>query len=416
MRIASRPGPLGPLIFLLLLLTLVLAGCGGTSGETGFTRFVAVIDAGSSGSRLVLYERTREGEAVKVEQRFSDTGGQALSSFEDTPLQAGPAGVQPLIDKLQQALRPLNAPSTEVELHLLATAGMRLVEARNPTAAQAIYQSARSVIAASGLKTGRIETLSGTDEGLFAWLDLNDLAGHFRNGTPPALGIVEVGGASAQIAFATTEGHSPAVTVSVQGKSYRVFSQSWLGLGQDQARLSMIRQHQTRGGDAGNPCYADNASQVGGLKAFDAGIEGLFIAIGRYDFSACQALYDTVLGPFQIHQVTTVPGFANVSLVGVSSVNFALQDWQATGAPGMLAGQLQANCTGTDAYGSQVLPFLGRTAPGNRFAQNACANGTYVHALLFGPQGLSLRPAQLRSETAAGLSVNWTRGVALAGT
>ncbi len=418
MRTAVPIKPTGPLMFLLFLLTLVLAGCGGHSGETEVARFVAVIDAGSSGSRIVLYERIREAQAFKVEQRYTDTGGQALSSFENTPQLAGPTGVQPLIDKLQQALKPLNTPNTAVELHLLATAGMRLVEARNPAAAQAIYESARAVISASGLKAGRVETLSGTDEGLFAWLDLNDLAGHFRNASTPALGIVEVGGASTQIAFATSDEHSPAVTVSVQGKNYRVFSQSWLGLGQDQARLSMIRLHQNRmrPDDAGNPCYPDNVSQAGGLTAFDAGIEGLFIAIGGFDFAACSSLYDAVLSPLRVRQVAEMPGFANVSLVGVSAVNFALQDWQAASAPDMLSGQVQDRCTGTDAYGGQVLPFLGRTAPGNRFAQNACANGTYVHALLFGPQGLGIRPTQLKSETAAGFSVNWTRGVALAGT
>lgn len=418
-RVTVRSAVLGPVHLLLLLLTLVLlAGCGGNAGEAAFTRFVAVIDAGSSGSRLVLYERIRDGQGIKVEQRLTDTGGQALSSFESNPQQAGPAGVQPLIDKLQQALKTLNTPNSAVELHLLATAGMRLVEARNPAAAQAIYESARSVISASGLKPGRIETLSGTDEGLFAWLDLNDLAGHFRNGTPPALGIVEVGGASAQIAFATTEDYRPGVSVSVQGKTYRVFSQSWLGLGQDQARLSMIRLHQrqTTADDAGNPCYANNTSQIGGLTAFDAGIEGVFIALGDFNFQACQSLYDAVLSPFGVGAVVAVPGFDNVSLVGVSSVNFALQDWQASAAPGMLAVQLQARCTGPDAYGAQVLPYLGRNPPGNRFAQNACANGTYAHALLFGPQGLKLRPAQLQSESAAGVSVNWTRGVALAGT
>lgn len=159
MQTAVRTRSMGPLISLLFLLTLVLAGCGGHSGETDVARFVAVIDAGSSGSRIVLFERIREGQVLKVQERFFDTGGLALSSFEDKPQQAGPDGVQPLIDKLQQALKPLNTPHADVELHLLATAGMRLVEARNPAAAQAIYASAISVISASGLKTGRVETL-----------------------------------------------------------------------------------------------------------------------------------------------------------------------------------------------------------------------------------------------------------------
>lgn len=414
MRMSTRLWHLGVLA-LLFLATLGLSGCGGSRHEGGGTPYVAVIDAGSSGSRLVLYERVRKGPVLQVEQRFADSGGLALSGFESAPAEAGPQGVQPLLDKLLATLRTSAVLPAQVEVHLLATAGMRLVEGRDRAAAAAIYDSARATLAASGLRVGRVETLSGVDEGLFAWVDLNELAGNFRADAQGTLGLLEVGGASAQIAFATALQDSRAVTVSVNGKSHRVFSQSWLGLGQDQARLSMIGQGAPGAGLQDNACYPDNSSQAGGLQAFDAGIGGLFIASGRYDFAACSALYDALLRSLRLREVTTVPGFAGAALVGVSAVTFTLSDWQAGDDPGTLGRRLQQQCSGPDAYGSQVLPFLGRAAPGNRFAQNACANGSYVQALLFGPEGLGLQPGQLRSTVGAGLNVNWTRGVALAG-
>lgn len=399
--------------FAFCLLVTLFAGCGGHSDRHTLTRYVAVIDAGSSGSRIVLYERKRDGKTLRVEQRFSDTAGQALSSFESLPADAGPKGVGPLIQALSTYLRASDLSVGDVQVHLLATAGMRLVEARNPAAATAIYASARSYLEGTGIRPGRIETLSGVDEGLFAWLDLNDLAGRLQDGAQATLGLIEVGGASAQIAFATNADDPRVVTIMANGQSFRVLSLSWLGLGQDQARRSMIRGSTPGAGQTANACYPDNTGQAGGLQVFDAGIEGLLVATGRYDFTTCNALYAEVLRDQKVREVITVPGFAESTLVGVSAVTFALSDWQASNDPGALGQQLQQRCTGPDAYGTQVLPFLGRTAPGNRFAQNACANGTYVHALMFGPQGLGLRPGQLRSEVGPGLSVNWTRGVAL---
>jgi hypothetical protein len=148
----------------------LLLGCGGPPSPDPHIQHVAVIDAGSSGSRVVLYERMFQGDALQVEQRFEDSGGLALSGFESTPGDAGPLGVKPLLDKLVANLQVSGVSPALVEVHFLATAGMRLVEGRNPAAATAIYDSVRSTLARSGLKLGRIGTLSGIEEGLFAWI------------------------------------------------------------------------------------------------------------------------------------------------------------------------------------------------------------------------------------------------------
>ena len=142
---------------------MLLAACSGQSDRQTLSRFVAVIDAGSSGSIIVLYERKQEGKTLRVAQRSTDTAGQALSSFETKPADAGHQGVDPLIQTLSTHLRASCHSVGDVQVHLLAPAGMRLVEARNPAAATAIYASARSYLESTGVRPGRIETLSVVD-------------------------------------------------------------------------------------------------------------------------------------------------------------------------------------------------------------------------------------------------------------
>ncbi len=75
-------------------------------------------------------------------------------------------------------------------------------------------------------------------EALYGWLDVNYLSGTFQQHLP-LLGSVDVGGASAEIAFVTDDEEvNPAdiVNITIQNQTYHVFAKSYLGLGQDQAR------------------------------------------------------------------------------------------------------------------------------------------------------------------------------------
>lgn len=391
------------------LLTLLLTGCGGYWESGDPLRYVAVIDAGSSGSRIYLYERTWVGSELRVEQLLTDTGGQALSGFASNPAAAGPQGVQPLIDKLTARLDQLGLARDQVQLNLLATAGMRLVD---EPASAAIYSSARNTIAASGLRVGRTETLTGQYEGVYAWVDVNNLAGRLTGGVSTPVGIVEVGGASAQVAFASEADDSQVASVSVHGRPYRVFSVSWLGLGQDQARKAMINGTGAGAGTSNNACFPNNAAGVGGTS-FDAAVGGLSVASGSYDFSQCSGLYANVLAPFNVGALAMVPGFADAQLVGVSSASIALSDWRASSDASQLGANLAVQCAGVNAYGNQVVSFLGQD-PASKFTQNACANGTYVHTLLFGSQGLGLAAGRISASTTLGIaSSTWTRGFVL---
>ena len=111
----------------LLLTAWLVAGTGSASPRN----YTAVIDAGSSGSRVHLYERTVVGVNAEVRSIFSKQGGRPMSSFAASPNDAGPIGVKPLLDELSAALAGINVLPHQVHVHLLATAGMRLIEERN---------------------------------------------------------------------------------------------------------------------------------------------------------------------------------------------------------------------------------------------------------------------------------------------
>lgn len=375
-------------------------------------RHIAVIDAGSSGSRIHLYALHGSRGETRVRELFSERSGEALSSFETTPAAAGRQGLQSLLDALVTRLDQLGIARNQVNLHLLATAGMRRVEQRNPESAAAIYTAARSALTLTGLPVGRVETLSGQLEGAYAWVDVNYLNGSFNESGASPVGVVEVGGASAQIAYPTRRPDAEGVTVlSINGRVHHVVSLSWLGLGQDEARRAMLQAARDLPTPSVNPCYPDNASNAGGLTAFSPEPQAELVTSSHYSFRACSALYQSVIAPFRVGAALSDQSIGR--WVGVSSVFFALSDWQALASPEALSRNLQAHCEGIDAYGTRVVRFIKRD-PANRFAQNACANGTFIHALLFSSEGLGLRPEQVQAAARlSGNTLSWTRGFAL---
>ncbi len=378
-------------------------------------RYLAVIDAGSSGSRIHLYERTAAEHGVDVKQLFEDKAGEALSSFERTPSEAGPRAIQPLLERLLARLAPLNIERSAVQVHALATAGMRRLDADHPAAAQAIYQSVRSTLTSAGVAVRRIETLSGHLEGVYAWVDVNDLSGALARSPAQVLtAVMEVGGASAQLAYAGEAPPGAQVTpITLNGRSHQVISFTWLGLGQDEARRAMISAARSRSDVNEEQCYPDNRKAAGGLSAFDADGSRYLVARGRFNFEQCSQLYDAVFRPFGLAALATPIRLSKVPIAGLASVYFSLADWQALGQPGALANTLSGQCEGADAYGEKVVGFI-RRDPKNRFAQTACANGTFVHALLFGPAGLRVDPAQVSAAARINAQPpSWARGFAL---
>jgi len=75
----------------------------------------------------------------------------------------------------------------------------------------------------------KARTLSGFEEGLFAWMTLN------KKGHGEDFGIVEMGGASAQVAFPCPDCADAKTILIDNNKRIKMFSYSFLGLGGNEA-------------------------------------------------------------------------------------------------------------------------------------------------------------------------------------
>ncbi len=201
--------------------------------------YIVLIDAGSSGTRAYTYEieTAEEGGLPGLVERSNQKIEPGLSSYKAEPAKAG----ESLAGLLKAEGSVLEALPDECEAKtptaLMATAGMRLLEAEQggADATKAIYQAAGEAISGAGLDLRFAGTISGQQEGLYAWLTTNYALGNL-DGEKPTVGALDLGGASAQVAFVPADaGDAPTSTLTLAGKSYSVYAHSYLNYGLAQA-------------------------------------------------------------------------------------------------------------------------------------------------------------------------------------
>ncbi len=186
---------------------------------------VAIIDAGSSGSRLHIYEISSSNAIRQVfpanEEETAASEGRALSSVANDP-----DSVRAYYDSMTNCY--ITTDTAHIPLYILATAGMRL-EAQEKT--EGVYAKLNAIGQSNGFVMKKATTISGRYEGLYAWI-----ANNYKDGTLTASskGIIEVGGASAQIAFATTSTTLPAENCIYRNGCGTIYSKSYLGGGINQ--------------------------------------------------------------------------------------------------------------------------------------------------------------------------------------
>lgn len=207
-----------------------------------------VYDAGSSGTRLYVYE-WRDGDWLEHE-------GPKVSALADPVREIRGrthADIDAVAAEVVSALERLRAdgPADDhgrrawagfdwpARCHVLsaavyATAGMRLAEQEDREQSRALWSSLHAKLRAqvgAGVPVAT-RTLTGYEEGLYAWLAVR----HERQRDD--FGIAEIGGASAQVAFPCVrcgEDDDAVRTVLVGGVPRRFYSYSFLGLGGDEA-------------------------------------------------------------------------------------------------------------------------------------------------------------------------------------
>ncbi|CAO2829586.1 unnamed protein product [Amaranthus hypochondriacus] len=200
-------------------------------------KFGIIIDGGSTGSRIHVFEYRIEAGVPKFD--FTPNGHSSLkvnpglSSFEDDPEGAGESLMKLLDFGKRIVPRELWG---DTEIKLMATAGLRLLDLK---VQDRILESCRRVLRSSGLKFRDDWALiiTGSDEGLYAWIVANYALGTLGGDPFLTTGIIELGGASAQVTFVSKESVPPEFSRSLKygNATYHLYSNSLLHFGQNVA-------------------------------------------------------------------------------------------------------------------------------------------------------------------------------------
>ncbi|CAK7218456.1 Golgi apyrase [Sporothrix curviconia] len=326
-------------------------------------RWGVIIDAGSSGSRLHVYRWKDPSRAIKdaskeelhslpkIKTKWTKKIRPGISTFGETPAQVGADHLKELIDYALDIVPEDMVADTPI--FLMATAGMRFLPQLQQTALLRETCSYLSQHTSFSLPDcgQNIQVISGETEGLYGWLAANYLLGgfdhpekHEHGQNHHTYGFLDMGGASAQIAFApnSTEAADHADnlklirlrTLDGNPSEHRVFTATWLGFGVNKARESYVKSltdaHKDlliSGSDIPDPCMPKGLrTTLDGTLAAQAG--GVPTLVGTGDFANCLVstkpllAKDTLCGegaePCLIHDPVPSIDFNVNHFVGVS--------------------------------------------------------------------------------------------------
>ncbi|XP_028177664.1 ectonucleoside triphosphate diphosphohydrolase 5 isoform X2 [Ostrinia furnacalis] len=273
-RVITQPRRLKKVFFLLLVVVLVvtyltglfagqsqwLDGIAKTLGYQSVHHYAVIIDAGSSGSRVLAYRFrvpfTVFGDKdIDLAEEYFEQLKPGLSSFADEPAK-GAATIVKLIESAQFLIPEEKRRDTP--LLVRATAGLRLLPKEK---AQQLLDEVRDAICRLGfdkVNNDSVQIMDGSDEGIFIWYTLNLLHDSMGGSTMAAL---DLGGGSTQITYALPEherARYPARdqhAVAAGSANISLYTHSYLNLGLLAARYGIFRlEHSSRGG-------ADNTTE-----------------------------------------------------------------------------------------------------------------------------------------------------------
>jgi Golgi apyrase len=281
-----------------------------------------VLDAGSSGTRVHIYtwlksDKARKHEAnlhklpeVTTDKKWTKKIHPGISTFGTHPHDVGPDHLDELF---RHALKYV--PKDEVAntpLFLLATAGMRILpDLQRKSVLEEVCAYARKSTKFQLPDCDlHVQVIPGETEGLYGWIAANyllggfdDPAGHDHGKDHHTYGFLDMGGASAQIAFAPNateaERHANDLTLlrlrTLDGAplEYKVFVTTWLGFGVNQARQRYVMQLLESSTDVNeypDPCLPTDAaimvSDDGKVIESGSGKKG-YKLVGTGVFSEC---------------------------------------------------------------------------------------------------------------------------------
>ncbi|EPS43321.1 hypothetical protein H072_2696 [Dactylellina haptotyla CBS 200.50] len=256
-------------------------------------RYGCVLDAGSSGTRIYIYrwldhisqrEKATPEEMdslpmISTKKKWTKKIRPGVSSFASKPETIGPDHLEELFRHARTIIPADQIPETP--LFLLATAGVRLLPTweRKTLLTEICNYSIQNTNFLLPDCNLHVQAITGETEGLYGWIAANYLIGafdatqkHNHGKGHHTYGFLDMGGASAQIAFVPnateTTKHADDLKLLRMRKlsgelvEYKVFVTTWLGFGVHEARSRYLEKLlETSGGERvlelPDPCLHD---------------------------------------------------------------------------------------------------------------------------------------------------------------
>ncbi|CAL5396271.1 unnamed protein product [Camellia sinensis] len=223
-------------------------------------KFGIVIDGGSTGTRIHVFEYGIKGGIPIFD--FGENGlasmrvNPGLSAYSDDPDGAG-GSLEELVEFGKK--RVPKEYWSETEIRLMATAGLRMLDLG---VQDRILKSCRQILRLSGFNfhDDWASVISGSDEGMYAWVVANYALGTLGGDPLKTTGIIELGGASAQVTFVSSEPVPTEFSRIVQfgNITYNLYSHSLLHFGQNAAfdllRESLVTRAPESAAELIDPC------------------------------------------------------------------------------------------------------------------------------------------------------------------
>lgn len=239
---------------ILLALALIFLGLSfivsnGIEARAATAEYALIIDAGSSGSRIHLYEwqpkdddRILEIKEIPLDKDCNrvDGGLSTLGDYDtDKTATAVRESLTLLITCAQLELIDSVENFQKIPLHLMATAGMRMLKGENKKRYYEIMGDVLAYLRSTPFHFGGARVIEGQEEALYAWIAANysnDSLGEASS--KETVGILELGGASAQIAFvprdSTDSNSKDFAVVRIGVKEHQVYAQGYDGVGKNE--------------------------------------------------------------------------------------------------------------------------------------------------------------------------------------
>lgn len=376
----------GLMRYLMVLVSLLL--CSIASGKTttcDVHSCVAVVDAGSSGSRVHIYAYDQDGQTpINIKEVYTKK------------LQPGFASLNLNKQIIHSYLSKLfsDAPYENVPVYFYSTAGMRLVPYQKQ---QEYYNILKEWFASqSQWKYGEAKTITGKEEGVYGWLAVNYALGNFASADSAMVGVMDTGGASVQITFPVADfravKNEDKVELDINGRHIQLFVHSFLGLGQNEV------SHQ----------FLDTP------ECFSNGYPLPNNTTGQGNFYNCGQQISALINA--VHQVEqTIKPVIDANPVniwyGIGGIGYIAQTEALNFRSNTFSLQQLATQANTELC-QQDWTMINTNSPDSEYTYISCFNASYTYALLQDGYGINqAQPIHYFSKEQN--SDDWTLGVVL---